>query len=335
VVEFSGNIQMWFTMGLILVAIIGYANDKIPMELTSIVLIGALLVFFHFFPLRHESGWNILTTEKLLTGFANPALISVLSLLVLGQAIVQTGALNEIANLILQISRNNAFLSIGISLVFVLVVSAFLNNTPVVVIFIPIMAALSKAVNISASKVMIPLSYASILGGMVTLIGSSTNLLVSGILIDMGLPPISFFDFSVPGMMLASVGLLYVLFIVPKLLPDRASLVKSFEGEDDDRQFVAQIEVDYSSDFVGQKMDKGIMAQYPEISVRMIQRGEHAFLPPFDDDIVVRPRDILVISAPKKELASFFAKNPESLGNELEHVKNSIDDDDEVDKKNG
>ncbi len=320
---------------MIIVAIIGYSIEKISMEITSLVIISLLLLFFHFIPLRHDSGWNMLPTEKLIAGFANPALISVLALLVLGQAIVQTGALNEIANFILRVSRNNAILSISISLIFVMVVSGFLNNTPVVVIFIPIMAALTKAVNVSASKVMIPLSFVSILGGMTTLIGSSTNLLVSGILIDMGLNPINFFDFTVPGIFLASVGLVYVLVVVPKLLKDRASLVSSFEGDDDDRQFVAQINIDYSSDFVGQKIDSGIMHQYPDISVRMIQRGEHAFLPPFDEDIVIRPRDILVISAPKKDLANFFVKNPESLGEDLDYINSNVEDEADVDIKSG
>jgi di/tricarboxylate transporter len=84
-----------------------------------------------------------------------------------------------------------------------------------VVIFIPIMAALAKQMGVSVSKVMIPLSFASILGGMVTLIGSSTNLLVSGVLKDMGLPPLGFFEFSTPGMVLAGVGLVFVILVVP------------------------------------------------------------------------------------------------------------------------
>lgn len=314
-IEAISNIQdfhMWASFVIIAFAILAYANDKLPMELVSITLLSVLLVFFHFFPLLSENGSEILPASKLLSGFANTALISVIALLVLGQAIVKTGAINEVANIVLRISRNSAFLAIAISLIFVAVVSAFLNNTPVVVIFIPIMAALSKAINKSVSRVMIPLSYASILGGMTTLVGSSTNLLVSGIMSDMGFGRLSFFEFFYPAIFLVGAGLFYVLFILPRLLPDRASLVKSFAG-DGDRQFIAQIEIDYSSDFVGKKLHEGAIPGFPDIPVRMIQRGEHAFLPPFEEDILIRPRDIIVVAGGKKELSNFFASNPDAM----------------------
>ncbi len=320
---------MWFTLLLILGAVIAYANEKIPMEITSIVILSLLLLFFYFFPLMDAEHRQILTTEKLLMGFANPALITVMALLVLGQAIVQTGALNEVPNIILKISRNNAFFAIGLTLLFVMGTSAFLNNTPVVVIFIPIIAALARAVNISASKVMIPLSFASILGGMTTLIGSSTNLLVSGIMTEMGQEPLGFFDFSYPGIFMAMVGFVYVLVVTPRMLPDRASLVREFTGDDDERQFIAQIEIDYSSDFVGQQLEDGCIAGYSEVSVRMIQRGEHAFLPPFGDDMLIRPRDVVVIAAPKKELKAFFAKNKDSLDKAFSWLEKSAEDEGE------
>ncbi len=319
---------MWFSLAMIFVAIIGYSSERFSMEITSVILISSLLLFFHFFPLLDETGKiELLTTEKLLLGFANPALISVLALLVIGQAVIQTGALNEVSNIILRISRNNAVISVGISLLFVMVVSAFLNNTPVVVIFIPIMAALARSVGISASKVMIPLSFASILGGMLTLVGSSTNLLVSGILIEMEQEPLGFFDFTIPGMVMASVGLIYVVFILPKILPDRASLVKDYTGEDDKRQFIAQIEIDYSSDFVGKKLESDSFEGFPDVSVRMIQRGEHAFLPPFDDTIIIRPRDIIIMGAPRKELMNFFSQNPDSIE---KHIASDSEDDFDV-----
>lgn len=304
---------MWFSLFLIIGAIVAYASERLPMELTSLILIAAALSFFHFFPLLDEYGIDRLPKEKLLMGFSNPALISVMALLVLGQAIIQTGALNEVASFILRISRNSAFFAISISLIVVMFVSAFLNNTPVVVIFIPIMAALAKGVGMSVSRVMIPLSFASILGGMMTLIGSSTNLLVSGIMTEMGLKPLGFFDFTIPGMLMAVAGLIYVMFIVPRILPDRASMVRSFAGDDDHRQFIAQIEIDYSSDFVGQKPEGSSFKNFPDVTIRMVQRGEHAFLPPFDEDFIIRPRDVVVMGAGKKELGNFFAKNTESL----------------------
>jgi len=306
------SFHMWFVLLLIAGTMFAYAVDKIPLEVTSIVVFALLLLFFHFFPLTGSDGKNLLDTGRIVAGFSNPALIAVIGLLVVGQAVVQTGALNEIANLIMKISGNNAIIAIAMSLIVVMLVSAILNNTPVVVIFIPILAALSKSMDMSVSKVMIPLSYAAILGGMMTLIGSSTNLLVSGTLEEMGREPLTFFDFTVPGFIMASVGFLYVLFIAPRLLPDRASFAKSLVG-DDERQFIAQIEVDRSSDFVGTKLEEGKFPDYPDINVRMVQRGEHAFLPPYDENMAIRSRDILVVSATRKDLTELLAKQPSSL----------------------
>ncbi|MDA0782789.1 MAG: SLC13 family permease [Rickettsiales bacterium] len=304
--------HMWFVLILIAVTMVAYAIDKIPLELTSIVVFSLLLLFFHFFPLKDVEGKDLIDTGKIVAGFSNQALIAVIGLLVVGQAVVQTGALNEIAHIITKISGNSAIVAISLSLVVVMLVSAILNNTPVVVIFIPILAVLSKSLNMSVSKVMIPLSYAAILGGMMTLIGSSTNLLVSGTLEEMGYKALTFFDFTVPGAIMALVGLLYVLFIAPRLLPDRASFAKSLVG-DDERQFIAQIEVDRNSDFVGKKLEEGKFPEYKDINVRMVQRGEHAFLPPYDENMTIRSRDILVVSATRKELTELLSKQPSSL----------------------
>lgn len=305
--------HMWFTFGLIIAAVVAYSNDKISMELTSTVIISTLLIFYHFFPIPADvSGGKAMDMDRILQGFANPALLAVLALLVIGQAVVQTGALNSIVGLILTLSRNSAFLSIALTLFVVMVVSAFLNNTPVVVIFIPIIASLAKSLKRSVSSLMIPLSFASILGGMTTLIGSSTNLLASGILHDLGQPRLGFFDFTIPGLVIAAVGFLYIMFIAPRLLPDRESLVKSLI-DDESREFVAQIEIDYNSQFVDKKLVDSSLADFPDITIKMIQRGEHAFLPPFEDDLVVRPRDIIVVSANRKDLKELFSDQPYKL----------------------
>lgn len=319
------SFHMWFVLTIIFGTVVAYSIDKIPLEVTSVLVLSILLVFFHFFPLYAEGGALKIDTSKLISGFSNPALISVVCLLVIGQSVIQTGALNEIANIIVKISRSNAVIAIMVSLVFVASVSAVLNNTPIVVIFIPIMAALAKSLNVSVSKVMIPLSYAAILGGMTTLLGTSTNILVSGTLVEMGMEPLGFFDFTVPGIILAGIGLIYVIFIAPHLLPDRASFAKSLVG-DDERQFITQIEVDRESDFVGKKFIDDKLPEYKDISVRMVQRGEHAFLPPFDEDLSIRPRDIIIVSASRNDLKDILSKQPSSLLQNTDGAHDITDD---------
>lgn len=323
------HIHMWITLGIILATIIAYTIDKIPLELSSIVTLSVLLLFFHLVPLHDIEENKIITTEHILMGFANPALIAVISLLILGEAVVQTGALNEISSKILKLSRNNGMLAITLSLITVLIVSSFLNNTPIVVIFIPILSSIARKMDISVSKVMIPLSYIAISGGMITLIGSSTNLLVSGMLHDLHLEPLNFFDFTLPGSIMAAIALLYILIIAPKLLPDRASLVRNLAG-DDSRQFIAQIEVDYTSELIGQPLDTGHFPNFKDITIRMVQRGEHAFLPPFEENTSIRAGDIIIIGATRKDLTKLIAEKSVNI---LPHLPGDLTETDETKEK--
>ena len=298
--------QMWPTFALIVTALVSYAIERIPMELTSTGLIAALLLLFHFAPIE-----GALDSRQLLAGFADPALIAVISLLVVGQGLVRTGALDGAIRRLSVLRRQHPVMAAAAVLTIVAVLSAVMNNTPVVVIFIPIMAALAQRVQRSVSGLLMPLSFAAILGGMTTLIGSSTNLLVSGALTGLGYAPIGFFDFVVPGAVIAAVGLVYVLLIAPRLLPDRASMAREIVGGDG-KQYIAQIAVRPDSGLVGQKTVAGMIPNLPDITVRLIQRGEHAFLPLFDE-VTLAPGDILIIAATRQALTEALAKTADLL----------------------
>jgi di/tricarboxylate transporter len=306
---------MWATLLLVAAAIVFYAAEQIPLELTSIGLIATLLLLFYVFPLRGPMGENILAPGRLLEGFANPALIAVLALLVIGQGMIRTGALDRAAQVVLRLGGGHVVPSVIITLILVAGMSAFLNNTPVVVIFIPIMQALSERFGRSVSNFMMPLSFAAILGGMTTLIGSSTNLLVSSSLIELGETPFSFFSFTIPGLVLASIGLVYVFLVAPRLLPERATLAGRLVGESG-KQFIAQITVPAQSKLVGERAVAGLFPTLRDITVRMIQRGEHAELPPFDD-FALRAGDVLIIAATRKALTDVYSMGVGVLQPEL------------------
>ncbi|NQV44433.1 MAG: SLC13 family permease, partial [Rhodospirillales bacterium] len=223
------------------------------------------------------------------------------------QGMVRTGVLDHGARVILAMAkgRTGSFFALFFSLTMVIIISAFLNNIPVVVIFIPIMQALAARFGQSASKWMIPLSYAAVFGGMTTLIGSGTNLLVNSALIEMGEEPFGFFDFSIPGLVLAGVGLLYITLIAPRLLPDRIDTADSV-GNRGGKQFLAQITVGEEAALIGETARGGIFQQLPNLTVRMIQRGGMAMLPPYED-VDVRVGDILVVAATRKALREALA----------------------------
>jgi Na+/H+ antiporter NhaD/arsenite permease-like protein len=134
----------YFTLVVIALAIISYVTEKVSLEITSLFVISTFMIFFHLFPLTDAGGNNALSTNAFLLGFADPSLITIVSMLIIGQAIIQSNALNIVPKMILKISQSNGFLAIFISLFTIIIISAFMNNTPVVVIFIPILSEVAK-----------------------------------------------------------------------------------------------------------------------------------------------------------------------------------------------
>ncbi|MFQ5958375.1 MAG: SLC13 family permease [Alphaproteobacteria bacterium] len=304
--EVATTFQMVATFIVIVVALVLYALERVALELTGLGVIAVLLVLFHFFPVNGPDGVNLLDAERLLHGFANPALITVLALLVIGQGLVRTGTLDQAAQAVFRIG-GHSWRSVALVLVVVSTVSAFLNNIPVVVIFIPIMQALADRLDRPASGLMIPLSFAAILGGMTTLIGSSTNLLVSSELVEVGEAAFRFFDFTVPGLVLAVTGLVYVTVVAPRLLPVRTG--EGDAAERSGRHFIAQITVSEDSKLVGVGTIAGYFPDLPAMTVRMIQRGDETVLPPFED-FTVEAGDVLVVAATRKALTDAIRNDP-------------------------
>lgn len=324
--EFQPDFQMWVVFALIAAAIVSYAWDKVQLELTSLGVIGFLLIFFYFFPMPGENGMNGLGARALLAGFADPALITILALLVIGQGIVQSGALEEPVEQLVRYGLSRPYVIVAAILFAIAVVSAVLNNTPVVAIFIPIMGAMVERFGRPVSSIMMPLSFAAILGGMTTLMGSSTNLLVSGRLETMGLPGIGFFDFAIPGMVLAGVGLIYVIFIMPRILPNREPLAEELAGPGG-RQFIAQLDVADGNRLHGAQSVAGMFPDLKDMTVRLVQRDEGALLPPFDD-VTLQAGDIVVVAATRKALAELLALSPDILRGVIRDDLNDEDVDD-------
>ncbi|MFI4988829.1 MAG: SLC13 family permease, partial [Alphaproteobacteria bacterium] len=293
--------QMWVTFGLILFALVLYAWEKTPLEVSSLAVLSALLLFFHAFPVVDAAGHTRLTAGRLLEGFGNPALLTVLGLVVVGEGIVRTGLLDRAAELVSRLGRRRPMTALAIAMLTGLLLASVLNNIPVVVIFIPIVQALARRIGRSPSQLMIPLSYAVVMGGKLTLIGASSNLLVSGTLVEIGSRPLGFFEFTVPGVVLAGVGFVYSLFICPRLLRDRGDMAHTLAGGSGGKQYIGQITVTETSKLVGQSALAGYFSSLPEMTMRMVQRGEHAFAPPFES-LAIRPGDILVVAATKNAL---------------------------------
>ncbi|HIF26766.1 MAG TPA: SLC13 family permease [Micavibrio sp.] len=311
----STDFHMWFVLGLTAWSAYSFVREKLPIEVTSVLLLTALLLFGQLFPIIDANGKNQLDAMPLLSGFANPALVAVLALLVMGQAIVQTDALRPITRIFMTPHKTLAWISIICIIFLVMALSGFMNNTPLVVLAIPVLQALAKEAKLSESRIMIPLSFAAILGGMTTLVGSSTNMLVSSAMVELGYRPLTFFQFFVPGAIMAGVGFIYVVLFLPRLLPDRSSLAKQLVG--DDREFIAEIDVSDEDNLVGMECEGGSFASLPNIKIRLIQRSGHLILPPFEG-YTIEPGDILIVAATRDSLTALLSDYPGFLLSEEE-----------------
>lgn len=305
------TLQMWLTFGVVIAAIVAYSYDKIPLELSSIATIAVLLLIFQIMPLEDESGKTLVDMRSLLMGFADPSLITIMALLVVGQGLVQTGALSGPAGALVDWGQKSPNLVIIGCFLIVMLISAILNNTPVVVIFIPILAALAEKLGKQSAQVMIPLSFAAILGGNMTKIGSSTNLLAAGAYEQSHGGTIGFFDFTVPGAVLAAVGFIYVILIAPRLLVERSGIAKKLAGAGG-KQFLFQLELAPDSNLVGQKAISGMFPGLKDVTVRMIQRRNQKLLPPYDD-ITLQIGDIVMVAATRSVMTDILNADPEQV----------------------
>lgn len=311
------TLQMWLVFATVIGAVAAYSYDRIPLEISSFTTVAVLLLMFHFLPVTNAAGEVLVEERSLLAGFADPALITILALLVVGQALVQTGALNEPAKLLVKLGTQFPTATIITSLVAVLTISAVLNNTPVVVMFIPILAVLTEKLGGRTSSVMMPLSFAAILGGNLTVIGSSTNLLAIGAYELQGFERIGFFDFTLPGSVMAGVGFLYVIFVAPKLLPDRTGMAARMAGSHG-KQFLFQMELGPENRLLGARARAGLFPGLTDVTVRMIQRGREKLLPPYDD-VVLQDGDIIMVAATRSVMMELLHASPDVVANaELE-----------------
>ena len=245
---------------LIFLALIFFLREIFPIDVTALLLLCVLIIF------------DYLTLEEAISGFSNKAVLTVALMFVLSASIVKTGIIEVLADKLTQLS-NNVWFTVGLILIGTSLISGFINNTATVAIFIPFALHLGKKYELSPSKLLIPLSFAGIYGGMLTLIGTSTNLIVSSIVEDYGLEPLKMFDFLTMGLVFLLFGTFYNVFLVPKLLSSRAG-ISSLTGKYHLSAYLTEFEVDNESPLIGSTcLDRGVSKNY-DITVLSIIRND-------------------------------------------------------------
>ncbi len=263
------------------VAIVLFVSEVIPIDVTALVILGALVVT------------GVLTPEEGVRGFSNPAPVTVAAVLVLSAGLIKTGAMVKLGTRISRLGGSGEVAQMSVILITVGVMSAFLNNTAAVAMFIPIVLAVARDKKISPSKLLIPLSFAGILGGLCTYIGTSTNIIVGSILEDQGHEPFEMFEFTPLGALFLVLGVGYLLLLGRRLLPSRVT--------DDDltagyhlRRYLTELVIQPRSRLIGKTLKESKLSLANDIQVLEIQRDKER-LATLLPEIVLEEGDLLVV----------------------------------------
>jgi di/tricarboxylate transporter len=285
--------------GILCIALFFLATEKIPVDLTAMGIVVSLMVT------------GVLTPKEAVAGFANPAVITVAAMFLISRALIRTGAVGFIAQQVVAYSRGNARMAMLMVLVIVAIASAFINNTPVVVLFIPIILTLSCEYGLSPSKLLIPVSYASILAGTCTLIGTSTNIIVSDLSTLAGYGQIGMFELARLGVPIAIAGIAFLYVAAPRLMPEHAAATCELDDRKN-RRYLAELSVTQTSALIGQEPRNAITERYPSFEIFEISRKDHIFYPE-RDSVVLAAEDRILVKGSANDLVAILHEDWVSL----------------------
>jgi len=266
-----------------------FLRETYPTEVVAIGVVGLLLVT------------GLLPYSDGLAVLSNPAPWTIAAMFIVMGALVRTGSLDRVTRLAESTAKTHPKLAVTLLLGFAALASAFINNTPIVVIMIPIFVQVAKILNQSASKLLIPLSYAAIMGGTLTLIGTSTNLLVDGVARSQGLEPFTIFEVTPLGLVVVAWGMIYLALIGRHLLPDRASMATLLGGNRAKMKFFTEVAIPEDSALIGQNVTE--VELFTRDGVRLIDvlRGD-ASLRRNMDGVTLQLGDRVVLRTEMAEL---------------------------------
>lgn len=285
-------------LALTVIALVLFSRDKIPLETSSLVVLVALTVGFHLWPFAGNG--KTLHAADFFLGFGHEALIAVCALMVAGNGLVRTGALEPVGHWLARAWIRNPRRSLLLTLLAGAAGSAFINNVPIVVLLMPILVSVSLRTATPASAVLMPMGFATIVGGMSTTIGTSTNLLIASVAAEMGLRRLGMFDFLAPAAAAGALAIVYLWLVAPKLLPRREPPMTDTSP----RVFKAHLAILKESKAVGKRLSEAIQLTGGAMRVSGIERGVGTLIFPLPDAVLL-PGDHLVIQDTPERLKEF------------------------------
>ncbi len=262
-----------------IVAVILFATEKLSVDVVAIVIMSVLLLT------------GVILPEEGIAGFSNKATVTVAAMFIISAALFKTGAVSYLGKITSQIFKRGYWIGLITVTISVGFFSAFINNTPVVAIFIPILLGVARDTKVSTSKLLMPMSFASMFGGVCTLIGTSTNILVSSIAEDAGQDPFSMFELAPMGMVLFVIGMGYMFLVGIRLIPDRRAegdLIESFRLQ----EYITEIVLLQNAPSVGKAIKNAPITRDVELTIIEVHRGKEVFSVP-SPDMILEAGDVL------------------------------------------
>ncbi|MGE6761573.1 SLC13 family permease [Corallococcus interemptor] len=278
--------QLVATLGICIGALLLFLWNRLAFEVVGLVVLAALVLC------------GVLPIEQALSGFSNEAPLTVAGVLILATALERTGAVDMIARAFTRLGAGSELKLMTALIALTIPASAFLNNTAVVAVLMPVVLNAARQQRIAPSRLLIPLSFSSQLGGTLTLIGSSTNLLVSGVLLELGQPGFGFFQMTAPAALMMAGGVVYLMTFGRRLLPDRGLPEDEFHVPF--QELESALVVEPHSAFAGATFQQVRDAGFEALKLKAIRRASHEG--PLGESDPLRPRDLLIVEGPSDAL---------------------------------
>ncbi len=287
-------------IALTVVALYLFTRDNIPLESSSLAILIILTAGFTLFPYADVEGNVIVGPVDFFAGFGNEALVAICALMMVGKALETTGALQPLATIVGRAWATRPVLALVTTLVAGAILSAFMNNTPIVVLLMPILVGASLRSKFPVSGVMMPMGLATIIGGMSTTIGTSTNLLVVGIAHDLGQHDFTMFEWVLPVAIVGGIGIAFLWLIAPRMLPDRTPPM----ADTTPRIFSAQLHVKEGGFAAGKTLSEVLAKADGSLRIDKIQRSESLFLAKLPS-VTIQPGDRLFVKDSPENLKHY------------------------------
>jgi di/tricarboxylate transporter len=285
--------ELTFDIVLILAVALGalglFLWNRLRVDVVALMVMASLILL------------GLVTPQEGISGFANEATVTVAAMFILSAGLLRTGAIDLLGRWVGRLAGDSEMRLLVVSCLLVVPMSAFINNTPVVVVMIPLILGLTREMGVSPSRLFMPISFASQMGGTLTLIGTSTNLLVAGLVLELGMDRIRLFDITAPALVLTAIGLVYLLTVGPWLMPTREAAADVLERYEL-REYLSVLVVEEDSGLVGQTLRESRFGETHGLEIVGIER-EGRRMPVPGPETVIRAGDHLMVHGKIPDIA--------------------------------